>query len=201
MAGKRKRAKKLLDSVVEEVAAEFSEFKMLKRELRKIALDRIEHAAKTQAEFEAMIEVWDLFEENRAGMDKEYLRPLYTRVKNMETGEDEDYDGIASTDTVFPIPYRYSLRTRYWRQVIGGNFHDYLHDCVETMHLSTSRKDVSEAINRLTKTQKEIFYMIAIEEKTAQEIAEYRGQTSRNIRKIYKCAIVNIHKYLEKCNL
>ena len=181
---KLKEAIKFINEVAAQISEENEGKELLKRELRQMALDKVERAAKTELEFERVIAVWDLLDYNREEMDKDYLVPLGSRKTDDETGISFETDGIICTDTVFPTPYVDFLHTRYWRQVISGNFHDYLHDCVHKIHLSVSNQNVSKAIEQLTDNQKEIFYMVAIEEKTPLEIARYKKQTPRNIRKV-----------------
>jgi DNA-directed RNA polymerase specialized sigma24 family protein len=195
---KRNEAAEFINKVAGQVAKENKRRRALKRELREEALDRIERAVRTQEDFEQLANVWDLHEKNRRRKDDKYLVSLYPRKTDDDTGDDDAVDGIISGDTVFPTPYRHSLHTRYWRQIISGNFLDYIFDCAFAMHETVSSRTLSKAIERLNDNQKEIFYMVAVEEKTPQEIADYRNQTPRNIRKVYKGAIESIHRYLEE---
>jgi len=203
---KRRRSKRELrnkmheiwDEATEQVTHESEGQRRLRRELRAEGLSRMERAARTQMEYELVIEAWDLIDQNREKKDENYLVSLTNYKMDTDTGDFTEIDEIICTDTVFPIPYSDTLKTRYWRQIISGDFHDYLHDCAYKMHLSTSRKNLSESINQLTANQKEVLYMIAFEGKKAKQIALYRNQTVRNIHKVYNSAIESIHRHLEK---
>jgi len=194
----RNKMHELIDETIEQVAAENEGEKLLLRDLRAEALSRIERSAKTEAEFEIVINAWDLIDLNRQKKDEDYTVSLYNYKMDADTGEFSEIDEVICTDTVFPIPFSSTLRSRYWRQIIGGDFLDYIYDCAYEMHNYTTEKAVCDAIERLTDNQKEIFYSIVIEQKTPQQIARYRNQTPRNIRKVYAGAINSIHKYFAK---
>lgn len=186
-------------TTAEKEIADNQERKMLKRELRKQALSRIENAARTPADFEKLSNTWDLIDSNRERKERYHETDSFHRMyKRDNDGAEMEMNITPYFSGAIPIPFRFTLRTRYWRQVIAGNFLDYIFDCKFWLHEMTSRKDLSEALNSLTDNQKEIFYMIAIEGKTSQQIAEYRGQTDRNIRKVYNMAIASIHKKLNQ---
>jgi hypothetical protein len=187
----------LVDETIAQVAAECVGEKRLLRELRAEAMSRVERSAKTEAEFQIIVNAWDLQDKNRAKIDEKRLVPLYNTKTDTDTGDVEEIDEVVfCTDTVFPIPFSSTLRTRYWRQIMSGNFLDYICDCAYKMHGSVTSKAVAKAIEQLTDNQKEILYMYAIEGKTPQQIADFRGQTARNIRKVYNTAIESIHKRL-----
>ena len=195
----RNQANALLENAVAEIENGDTARHKLKRELRKEALARIEKAARTQADFELLINIWDKDDKSRKRKDERYfVDNIYETKTDVNTGDIENLDEIICTDTVFPTPFRFTLRTRYWRQVIAGNFLDYIFDCKANLHEMTSRADLSKALQSLTENQKDILYMVAIEGRTPQEIASYRGQTARNIRKVYAGAIKSILRRLEK---
>jgi hypothetical protein len=193
----RNKMHELIDGMIQQVAAENEGERLLLRDLRAEALARIEQSAKTEADFEIVLNAWNLIDLNNQKKDEEYTISLYNYKMDADTGEFSEIDEVICTDTVFPIPYSSTLRSRYWRQIISGDFLDYIYDCAYEMHNYASSKHVSRAINRLTDNQKEIFYMIVIEGKSARQIAAYRNQTPRNINKIYAGALKSIHKYLK----
>jgi hypothetical protein len=186
----------VLDETIEQVAAENKDERRIRRELRAEAMSRVERAAKTQADFELILNAWDLTESNRQKRDEKHTVPLYNSKMDVDTGDYEEIDEVICTEKVFPIPYKFVFATRYWRQMMNGDFLDYIHDCAYEMHEAVTGKYFSKAIKQLTDTQKEILYMMVIEERTPQQIAEYRNQTSRNVNKVYRCAIESIYRYL-----
>ena len=192
----RNKMHKILDETIMQVADENEGEKLLLRELRAEAMSRIERAAKTQADFELILNAWDLTESNHQKVDERHTVPLYNSKIDVDTGDLEEIDEIICTEKVFPIPYKFVFATRYWRQLMNGDFHDYIFDCAYEMHEAVTGKYFSQAIEQLTDTQKEILYMMVIEEKSPQQIATSRNQTPRNINKVYRCAIESIYKYL-----
>ena len=192
----RNKMHEVLDETIEQIAAESKEERRIRRELRAEALSRVERSARTQADFELIVNAWDLVESNRQKVDERHTAPLYNSKKDVDTGDEEEIDEIICTNTVFPIPYKFVFATRYWRQLMNGDFLDYIHDCAYEMHLAVTGKYFSQAIEQLTDTQKEILYMMVIEEKSPQQIAAYRNQTPRNINKVYRCAVESIYRYL-----
>ena len=192
----RNKMHEVLDETMAQVANEHQDDDMLLREIHAEALSRVERSARTQADFELIVNAWDLAESNRQKVDERHTAPLYNVKKDVDTGDFEEIDEVVCADTVFPIPYKFVFATRYWRQLMNGDFLDYIHDCAYEMHLAVTGKYFSQAIEQLTDTQKEILYMMVIEEKSPQQIAEYRNQTPRNINKVYRCAVESIYRYL-----
>jgi DNA-directed RNA polymerase specialized sigma24 family protein len=188
---------RLVNELIVQIAEENEGEELLLRDLRAEAMSRLERSAITPSDFKILTNAWDLGESNRRKKDEKYTVSLNSFTKATDTEDSDEIDMIVCTDTVFPIPLCYTLRTRYWRQIISGDFLDYIYDCAYEMYNYASSKHVSRAINRLTDNQKEIFYMIVIEGKSARQIAAYRNQTLRNINKIYAGALKSIHKFLE----
>jgi len=192
----RNKMHEVLDETKAQVAAEREDNRGLERELYAEAMSRVERAAKTQADFELILNAWDLTESNRQKVDERHTVPLYNSKIDVDTGDFEEIDEVICTEKVFPIPYKFVFATRYWRQLMSGDFLDYIFDCAYEMHEAVAGESFSQAIEQLTDTQKEILYMMVIEEKSPQQIAAYRNQTSRNVNKVYRCAIESIYKYL-----
>ena len=196
----RRESKRLLDDTVAELReSDESMQDMLRREVRKVAMNRIEKSARTQADWDKILNLWDLFEDNHRKWEEDYIVPLYTLKTDNETGEIDEVDEVVcKSETVFPIPYSQTLRTRYWRHVLSGDFLDFMCDCAYSMHQSITDRDIANAVNQLTDVQKEIVYSLAIEGKSPQQVARYRNCTDRNVNKIYSAAIRSIHRYLKK---
>ena len=82
----------------------------------------------------------------------------------------------------------------YWRQLLGGNFIDVILDCPHEIHDMTTSRPVRDFLTELDESHKEILYYWAIRLWSPQKIAALRGQTDRNIRKVYHNMIDDIRK-------
>jgi len=66
------------------------------------------------------------------------------------------------------------------------------YDCPHEIHELTSSTPVYDMVKPLEEKQKEILYYLAIRQWTPQRLAVMRGQTDRNIRKVYAKMIGDI---------
>ena len=80
------------------------------------------------------------------------------------------------------------------RQLCGGNFLDILFDCPYEMHQLTSNAFLSSMIEELSEEHKEILYFLSIRLYSTTRLAQMRGQSDRNIRKVRN----TIRKKLQK---
>ena len=80
------------------------------------------------------------------------------------------------------------------RQVQKGEFLDVIHFCPFEFHEILSDPKLSKLIKELPDKQKEILFFSGVKLYSAKRIAEMRGQTDRNIRKMK----VSIKKNLDK---
>lgn len=157
-------------------------YKKLKRELEREALTRLEDAARTTEDFEAVVEWWDRLDRNREH-----------RQGNHEVGR----SGIplewgSPADVVIPVPTGYAS----WHQVLKGDFLDVIFDCPYEMHHLVEDEDISELIRRLSENHKEVLYYHAVRMYDTARIAAIRGQTERNIRKLRSLLLSNLRKRL-----
>lgn len=157
-------------------------YKKLKRELEREALARLEDAARTTEDFEAVVEWWDRLDRNREH-----------RQGNHEVGR----SGIplewgSPLDVVIPVPTGYAS----WRQVLKGDFLDVIFDCPYEMHHLVEDEDISELIRRLSENHKEVLYYHAVRMYDTARIAAIRGQTERNIRKLRSLLLSDLRKRL-----
>jgi len=161
------------------------ERKKLKREIERENLTRIEEAARTEADFENLAVQW-----NRLYGNAE-RRKRYHEIKLNEFSL-EDFE--IGDSTVIPPP----LDHEWWRQLMRGEFLDVIFDCPNELHELTSIRSVSELLKKLNENQKEILYYRAIRRWSPQKIAALRGQSDRNIRKVYDTLIAGLRKKLKK---
>ncbi len=144
--------------------------KKLKRELRREALLRMEEAARTVKDFENVTEMWDKLAQNEV-----------RRLGNHEVsrGDIPLEWGAAESDISFPRPLGSAAR-----QAQSGNFLEIIFSCPYQMHELIEDTDVSMAIRDLNENYKEILYYHAVCLYNSGMIAQIRGQSDRNIRKV-----------------
>ena len=96
--------------------------------------------------------------------------------------------------TVIPQP----LNHPYWRQLLAGEFLDVIHDCPHELHEMTASKPIFDLTKALDDNRKEILYYWAVRSWSPQRIAAYRGQSDRNIRKVYNKMMDEMRESLYK---
>ena len=107
--------------------------------------------------------------------------------------EDITIEDVEITDGgVIPQP----LDHKWWRQMMHGNFLDIIFDCPYDLHELTASRNISELVEALNDNQKEVLFFRAIWQWSPQKIAAMRGQTDRNIRKVYDVLIESLRKKL-----
>jgi len=170
----------------------------LHNSLRREALARVEDSARTLADFENVIKTWDKIEENKQTYreSKEFLfSQLSATQSGSELAEEAKLDVQTFTsECVFPPP----IRHRLWRQQMFGNFHDTIFDCPYEIGELVADRAISQALEALNDNQKQVLYFRAIREWSFQRIADFRGQTDRNVRQVYDMAIAKLKRKLAK---
>lgn len=160
--------------------------KMLKREVTKEAVRRAEEAARTQEDFKKVVSLWDNLDRNRERRER-YHEILRGPVP-IESGVDL-YDAM-----IFP-EWRTAPEER---QLSNGNFNDWLFDCPYKMHDLTTKNYIRKAVMGMKEEHKELLYFLGIRLLSPQEVAELRGQTDRNIRKVRDTALRKVQKQVYK---
>ena len=142
---------------------------MLKRELRAIALKRLEDGARTVSDFEEVIREWDHLDSNRERKER------YHEIgrENIDSKKD-----VAPLAIVIPAPINHA----YWRQLMKGDFIDIISNCPYEMHNSLSDEDYSKIIYDLKDDHKELIYFLYLRDFTTNKLAALRNQSDRNIR-------------------
>ena len=160
----------------EEEAAPTSE-KRLKRELRAEALRRLEDAARTAEDFAVVVEEWNKLDRNRERRERDH--------ENLRGDVPLEYQAVPEPKIV----PRW-LNNPAVRQLCSGNFLDILFDCPYEMHQLTANAFLSDMIEE----HKEILYFLSIRLYSTTQMAQVRGQSDRNIRKVRN----TIRKKLQK---
>lgn len=156
----------------------------VRREMLKTAISRLEHAARTQKDFENVVASWDKLDQNEA-----------RRLRNHEISRgdvplefDKAMDGII-------IPFSYMEPC--WTQIMSGYFLEVIHDCPYELHELVSDSAISKMMQALKTDHKEIFYWHYIRQLSCVEVGRIRGQTDRNIRKTRAVILRKLRKQLQ----
>ena len=154
---------------------------MLKRELRAIALKRLEDGARTVSDFEEVIREWNHLDDNRERKER------YHEIgrENIDSKKD-----VAPLAIVIPAPINHA----YWRQLMKGDYIDIISNCPYEMHNSLSDEDYSKIIYDLKDDHKELIYFLYLRDFTTSQIAALRNQSDRNIRGVRSTILGQIKK-------
>ncbi|GHV44170.1 hypothetical protein FACS189492_0060 [Clostridia bacterium] len=156
----------------------------LKRTAKQLALQRLEEAARTIYDFEQVADMYDKLDGNRERKERYWEEMLIHKMVRV----------IVDSETIIPPP----RLGRWWRQTLRGEFLDDIFDCPFELGEMTSSPALSRLVDELDESRKEILYYWAIRLWSPQAIAAYRGQTDRNIRKVYNTMIGGIRKKLHE---
>ena len=157
--------------------------KKLKRELEQEALARLESAARTVSDFENVVAWWDRLDANRE------RRERYHEVSR--SGDDLPIDYGASEDGLrFPDTMNSVLE----KQRQQGDFIDTIFNCPFEIHELVTEPYMSKVLFELSDDHKEILYFSAVRMYSSIKIAELRGQSDRNIRKVRNTMLKKIYK-------
>lgn len=164
-------------SYEEEQSGELSPRKLLKRDIKRMALLRLEDSARTEEDFKEVVSIWDRNDSNRERKDR--YHEVGRSVVPLEYGASED--GI-----IFPVPGNKVL----WRQILKGEFIDAIFNCPFEMHELVENEALSKTIYNLKPEHKELLYYLIVKNLSPQQIAVIKKCTDRNIRKV-KTTILN----------
>lgn len=154
---------------------------MLKRELRAIALKRLEDGAHTVSDFEEVIKEWDHLDSNHERKER------YHEIGRENINSKKD---VAPLAIVIPAPINYA----YWRQLMKGDFIDIISNCPYEMHNSMSDEDYSNIIFDLKDDHKKFLYFLNLRDFTTNQLAALRNQSDRNIRGVRSTILGQIEK-------
>ncbi|MBP3674646.1 MAG: sigma-70 family RNA polymerase sigma factor [Oscillospiraceae bacterium] len=145
--------------------------KRIAQSVREEALRRLELSARTISEFQELVDWYDREEESRMRRERRYetLR-----------GDVPLESGAIPGGNILP----HSMSQPTFRQICRGEFDDYLNTCLFMMHDLTERAHLREIVMNLKLDHKEILFFLGIRLYSTHKLAELRGQTERNIRKV-----------------
>ena len=145
--------------------------KRVAQSVREEALRRLELSARTAAEFQSIVSWYDREEQSRMRRERRY--------ENLRGDTPVEYLAPTGDDIV---PHSMSCPT--FRQICRGEFDDFLCNCLFRMHDLTDRAHLRKIILGLKLDHKEIIYFLGIRLYPTKLLADLRGQTERNIRKV-----------------
>jgi len=139
--------------------------------IREEALRRLELSARTISDFQALVGWYDRKEQSRMRRERRY--------ESLQRDSMLEYDALSDGD-ILPI----SMSQPTFRQICRGEFDDYLANCLFEMHDLTDRAHIRKIIKNLKLDHKEIVYFLGVRLYYTQKLADLRGQSERNIRKV-----------------
>lgn len=152
------------------------------RDVKREALARMEDSARTRDDFKAVIAQWDHLDKNRER--KERYHEIGRDEKTLEAGYK---DGI-----IFPVPISHPA----WREALKGDFISMIFDNAYEMWQLIEDQDISVLVRNLSDKQKEVLFFSAVRLCTAQQIACYKENTDRAIRKLLAATFNSIRDKL-----
>ena len=157
--------------------------KRLAQTVREEALRRLELSARTLSEFQVLVDCYDREEESRMRKERRYetLR-----------GDVPLESGALPGGHILP----HSMSQPTFRQICRGEFDDYLNTCLFAMHDLTERAHLREIVMNLKLDHKELLFFLGIRLYSTQKLADLRGQSERNIRKVRDTIRRRIHRKL-----
>lgn len=158
--------------------------KRLVRDMKAEALLRMETAARSPSEFQAVQEVWDSNDASRERYER--LHEILQDDGSLVSAA--DYSGT----TVFPRWFSDPTVC----QLMKGYFLDYFADCPYEMHNLLAKAYLRRPVDRMKEDHKELVFFLYLRLFTPQHVAILRGQTDRNIRKVRDVAIRKLRKHV-----
>ena len=159
--------------------------KLLKRELRAQALKRLEDSARTLQDYENLVSWYDKLDANRE------RRERYHELSR--SGDDVPLEyGAMDGGLFFPD----TLNDVLSRQERKGDFIDSIFYCPYDIHELVTDADMSVILRELTEDNKFLLFLWALRQYSSTRIAEIRGQSDRNIRKVRNTMLKKIRKKL-----
>jgi len=154
--------------------------KQLVRDVKRAALARMENAARTIEDFQAVVDQWDALDETRERRERAYE---VVREENIPLEFGRKKDGL-----VFPAPFVYPAE----REALIGDFIDMIYDNANEIWQLVEDWDVSIELENLSAKQKEVLFLTAVRMCTPQQIACYKDQTDRAVRKLLAATLAAI---------
>ena len=145
--------------------------KLLMRDIKAAALERLEQSVKTTEDFLKVIEQWNKLDDNRERKERYWEISRSNEDFPLEFGE-------APCGTVFPK----NLNTILAKQLRKGDFIDTIYNCPYEIHELVTEEYLCRILRELKDEHKELLYFIAIKGLSTAEIADIQGKSARAVR-------------------
>ena len=143
----------------------------LRQQMDEIAVERLGLAARTETDFSVVIGEMDRLDRNRERRERYH--------ENLRGDVPLEYKK-ANYGLVFPE----WLNTPEQQLLNKGSFLDLIFDCPYEMHQLTADPFLSKIVEHLKEEHKEVLYFLSLRLYSTVKVAEMRGQSDRNIRKL-----------------
>ena len=160
-----------------------NERKKLKRELEAEALKRLEDAARTEEDFRNVVAWWDRLDANRE------RRERYHEISRSGDGLPLEY-GESEAETL----YSGTIRGMLMKQIRKGDFIETIFFRPEDIHELVTERYMWHCLRMLKPDQKELMFQKAVLLYSTADIGGLRGQTDRNIRKVWNTLLKKLRK-------
>lgn len=152
---------------------ELPERGLLKRDIRRMALTRMEDAARTPEDFAKVIKEWDRLDLNRERRERYH--------ETLRNGMDFPLEYGATEDgACFPTNMNHVLA----KEIRKGDFLDAIFFCPFEIHELVTEEYISEMLSALKGEHKELLFLLAVCGYSTAKAAAIRKQSDRNIRKV-----------------
>ena len=143
----------------------------LRQQIEETAVERLGKAARTEADFTVVIGEMDRLDRNRERRERYH--------ENLRGDVPLEYKK-ANYGLIFPE----WLNTPEQQLLNKGSFLDLIFDCPYEMHNLTADPFLSKIIQELNVDHKEVLYFLSLRLYSTTRLAQLRGQSDRNIRKL-----------------
>jgi hypothetical protein len=157
--------------------AEDDKRNILLRDCKLAALARLEDAARTVADFENIIVIWDQLDLNREERESNH-EVVNTEVQHVlyhTTGSDE----------IIPPPFCHP----YWRELLRGDFISYIYDNPEDFWQTIGDGIIAKWWDGMNAKHRETVFLHVIRRRTTEQIACLKDMTDRGVRKRIAAAL------------
>ena len=158
---------------------------MLHREVRALAISRLEESARTEADFHNVISWWDTLDSNRER--KERAHEIGRSEIPLEWGASEYY-----------LPANASYDMVLQNLLLAGDFIDYIYDQPDNLHELVTTSYISGILKSLKASHKQLMFYLFVHAYSTVQYAALNNQTDRNVRGVRETALKKIRKELTK---
>ena len=143
----------------------------LRQQIEETAVERLGKAARTETDFTVVIGEMDRLDRNRERRERYH--------ENLRGDVPLEYKK-ANYGLIFPE----WLNTPEQQLLNKGSFLDLIFDCPYEIHDLTADSFLSKIIQELNEDHKEVLYFLSLRLYSTVKVAQLRGQSDRNIRKL-----------------